>query len=90
MNNSIETEAVLKKLTTMVQVIGDTPRLLKKATAIYRTPLHQRNLVLQGIVRRMMESNEDPDIIKAFQLLAVPGLYAGMMETLRDSGYLER
>lgn len=90
MTNSIEADDAFELLTAMVQVIGETPRLLEKADILYRTPLHQRNLVLQGIVKNMMETNEDTDIVKTFQLLAIPSVYMGAMEALHDSGYLDR
>jgi hypothetical protein len=77
-------------LATMVQVIGEAPRLLEKANILYRTPLYQRNLVLQGIVKHMMDAKEDADIVKTFQLLAIPSVYMGAMEALHDGGYLER
>jgi hypothetical protein len=80
----------LDQLTTMVQVIGETPRILERAQILYRTPLNQRNLVLQGIIKRMIDTNEDKDIIKTFQLLAIPSIYMGAMETLHDCGYIER
>jgi len=74
----------------MVLVIGETPRVLEKAKILYKTPLDQRNLVLQGIIKHMIDTNEDKDIIKTFSLLAIPSVYMGAMEALHDSGYIER
>lgn len=80
----------LAQLTTMVQVIGETPRVLEKAQILYRTPLDQRNLVLQGIIKHMIDTGEDKDIIKTFQLLAIPSIYMGALEALHDCGYIRR
>jgi hypothetical protein len=90
MRASDDPEDALEKLVGMIQVIGETPRLLDKAAMLYRTPLHQRNLVLQGIIRHMLETNEDSDTIRTFRLLAIPSVYMGAMEALHDSGYLQR
>jgi len=86
----MESEDALERLATMVQVIGETPRLLEKANILYRTPLHQRNLVLQDIVKHMLETDEDSDIVRTFRMFAIPSVYMGAMEALHDSGYLQR
>lgn len=90
MGKAGDMEDALERLTTMVQVIGETPRVLEKANTLYRTPLHQRNLVLQGIISHMEATGEDPEIIRTFKLFAVPCVYMGAMEALHDSGYLQR
>lgn len=83
-------EDMLNHLAQMVQVIGETPRVLEKAKILYKTPLDQRNMVLQGIIKHMIDTHEDADIVKTFQLLAVPAIYMGAMEALHDCGYIER
>lgn len=38
----------------------------------------------------MAATEEDSGIIQAFKMFAVPNIYMGAMEALRDSGYLQR
>jgi len=80
----------LDQLTTMIQVIGETPRVLERAQILYKTPVSQRNLVLQGSIKHMIDTDEDKDIIKTFQLLATPSIYIGAMEALHDCGYINK
>jgi hypothetical protein len=63
---------------------------LKKTRVFHRTPLSQRDLVLQGIIKHMMEAGEASDIIEIFRLFPVPQAYTGAMEALHDCGYPER
>lgn len=90
MNNTISSEHAFDHLEGMAQVIGETPRVLEKAKALYRTPVDQRNLVLQGIIKHMIDSAEDEDIVQTFKLLVVPAVYMGVMEALHDCGYMDR
>jgi|LakMenEpi03Aug12_release.lakeMendotaPanAssembly.Ray.scaffolds.fasta_scaffold3283375_1 hypothetical protein len=48
-------------------------------------------LYIKEEIKDMIDTNENKDIIKTFQPLAiVPSIYMGAMETLHDCGYTER
>lgn len=81
-------DSAFDSLTKLVQVIGRDRNLFEWFRQLDQMSADERRNQIFRISDQMTAAEKDPDIVKAFRLLADPRMFDAARLALQDSGYI--